>query len=327
MRIGIDTFTIRELSLDPYQTIDYLRKLGFEGAQYGSIASLSEALDPGKLKDIRAYADSFGMYTHVSVSCVNPVTYAGSFDELTERLMKEIKAAASGNWHELHSMINGGMERYEHPIPWSVHVSQCIKLINTLRPTLEKYGSRINLETHGEATFDVLKVIEATGEHLTGVCLDTANTLVNAEDPVLAAKRVAPYTHLTHTKDGIVFFSENGITRQGKPAGQGNVDWEQVLPILGKYSPDLPLSIEDHKWLFEAKIFDRDWIEKNPELTPYELGQFVKLAWKTQQKLYAGELKAVAEYEAVPYMEEMEDRIVSGQKYLKELLIRLGLYR
>lgn len=327
MRVGIDIFTIRELGLNPYETIDYLKQRGFEGAQYGSVRSLSEALDLGELRSIREYADEHNLYTHVSVTPVNPVIFEGTFDELKVRLEREIAAAAAGNWHELHSCINTDMERYESPIPWSVHVDQCIKLINALRPTLEKYGSRIDIETHGEATFDILKVIECTGTHLTGVCLDTANTFVNAEDPVLAAKRVAPYTHLTHTKDAVVCFCAEGILRQGKPPGMGNVPFEQVLPILGTYSPDLPLSIEDHKWLFTARIFEKDWIERNPELTPFEMGQVVKRAWQTQQKLFDGSMPSVEEYEKTAYLEEMEQRLAFGRDYLNKLLRQLGLYR
>jgi sugar phosphate isomerase/epimerase len=312
--------------LDPYQTIDYICRNEFEGAQFGSIRGLSSNLDRGELKNIRAYADEKNIYTHVSVSIANPVIFDGNIDELKYRLEEEIAAAAAAGWHELHSCVNGSTERYEHPVPWPVHVRECIKLINLLRPTLEKYGSRINLETHGEATFDILRVIERTGDHLTGVCLDTANTLVNAEDPVLAAKRVAPYTHLTHLKDGAVTFCDEGVVRQGKPPGAGSVDFETILPILGKYNPALPLSIEDHKWLFTAKIFDKEWIEKNPELTPYELGQFVKLAWATRKKITGGEMPPFDEYEAIPYMDEMEERLAFGRKYLTELLHRKQLY-
>ena len=326
MKVGVDTFTIRDLNLDPYQTLDYLESRGFEGAQFGGVYSLSETLDPGALRDIRAYADAKKLYTHVSVTAVNPVIFQGSFDELKDRIVREIAAAAEGNWHELHSVINGGMERYEHPVPWQVHVDGCIKLINALRPTLEKYGSRINIEDHGEATFDILKVIECTSPHLTGVCLDTANTFVNAEDPVLAAKRVAPYTHITHTKDAIVCFCDEGILRQGRPPGMGNVRFEQVLPILGEYCPELPLSIEDHKWLFKARIFEEDWIRRNPELTPYEMGQVVKLAWETQQKMFDGSVPSIEAYEKAEYLDEMEERLAFGRDYLNKLLRELNLY-
>ena len=326
MRVGIDSFTIRELNLNPYEVLDFVEKNGFEGVQFGGVRGLSEHLDIGMLKNLRAYADYRNLYSHVSITPVNPVIFAGSFDDLKKRIEEEIAAAASCGWHELHSIINADMERYEHPVPWIVHVDKCIKLINALRPTLEKYGARINIETHGESTFDILKVIECTGMHIVGVCLDTANTLVNAEAPVLAAKRVAPYTHLTHTKDGIVTFCEEGIIRQGKPPGEGCVDFEAILPILGKYCPDLPLSVEDHKWFFKAKIYDKEWLSKNPELTTYELGQFVKLAWQTQQKIMSGEIPPLDEYEAVPYLEEMEQRLSTGRNYLNNLLKKFSLY-
>lgn len=325
MRVGIDVFTIRELNLDPFQQVDFVRQRGFEGLQYGGVRSMSETLDVGKLREIHRYCDDNGMYSHVSVTTVNPITSSLSFDDLKASLIEEITAAAQAGWHELHSVINVGSERYTHPIPWCRHVEGAIKLINQLRPTLEKCGSRINLETHGESTFDILKVIEATGTHLTGVCLDTANTLCNAEDPVMAARRVAPYTHLTHTKDGLVCFCEKGVLRQGKAPGMGSVDFEKVLAVLGEYTPDLPLSIEDHKWLFTADIFDPDWIAHNPELTPEEMGQFIKLAWEGQQKLFRREIPPIDEYEAVPYLDQMEERLAVGRDYLKALLKRLNL--
>ena len=217
MRVGVDVFTIRELNLSPRGILDYVKARGFEGVQYGNIRSLSGSLDKGELKDLHDYATDKNLYTHVSLTCINPYLHKDGFDSLKDRLEEEIIAAAAGGWHELHTYINGGMERYDHPVPWNRHVDGAIQLINRLRPTLERYGSRINIETHVETTFDILRVIEATGEHLTGVCLDTANTLVNAEDPVLAAKRVAPYVQLTHTKDAIVAFCDTGIIRRQAP--------------------------------------------------------------------------------------------------------------
>ncbi|NLP48815.1 MAG: hypothetical protein GX345_07750, partial [Clostridiales bacterium] len=98
-----------------------------------------------------------------------------------------------------------------------------------------------------------------------------------------------------------------------------------ILPVLGEYSPHLPLSIEDHKWLFTANIYDEEWISKNPDLTAYELGQFVKLAWDTQKKLDSGELMSIEEYEKKPYLEEMEERLIFGRDYLNGLLKKHNL--
>ncbi|MCL2664552.1 MAG: sugar phosphate isomerase/epimerase [Defluviitaleaceae bacterium] len=323
MRVGIDSMTLGPLKLNAIEMLDYAKKNGFEGIQFGSVRGLSPNLDAEELKRIKAHGDNNGLYTHIGISPVNPVVYNEGFDSLASRIRVEIEAAAQAGWHELHSIINIGSERYTHKIPWAAHIDGAIRLINRLRPVLEKNASRINIETHIETTFDIINVISCTGTHLTGVCLDTANTLVNAEDPVMAARRVAPYTHLTHTKDAIVCFCEEGVLRQGKPVGMGSVDFETILPVLAEYSPDLPLSIEDHKWLFKANIFEEDWIKKNPDLTPLELGLFVKLAWQTQQKLFSGEIPPVDEYGTKPFIDELEERLFFGRNYLNGLLKKM----
>lgn len=45
------------------------------------------------------------MYSHVSVTTVNPITSSLSFDDLKASLIEKITAAAQGRLHELHSVI------------------------------------------------------------------------------------------------------------------------------------------------------------------------------------------------------------------------------
>ena len=53
------------------------------------------------------------------------------------------------------------------------------------------------------------------------------------------------------------------------------VDVLLPLPILGEYSPDLPLSVEDHKCLFGAEIFESWWHDEQPDLTREELSMTI----------------------------------------------------
>jgi sugar phosphate isomerase/epimerase len=199
-------------------------------------------------------------------------------------------------------------------------------MIQSLGPVLREHGSRVDIEDHGDITsFELVRIIEATGPDLAGVCLDTANMLLFAEDPVASVRRLAPYTHLTHTKDAIMFFIDEGIRRQGRPPGQGIVDWETILPALAEHEPDLPLSIEDHKWLFDAEIFQPDWHALQADLTREELGQFVRLTWDCQRRIHSGELPDPETYEAIPYPEQMEERLGSAREYLNALLERCHL--
>ncbi|HRU23921.1 MAG TPA: hypothetical protein P5569_08240, partial [Candidatus Latescibacteria bacterium] len=81
MRVGVDTFTIRELKLDPFATFDYLVKRGFDGAQFGGLRSLSKELDAAMLREVHSEADRRGLYCHVSVPCCNPHIVAGDLAE------------------------------------------------------------------------------------------------------------------------------------------------------------------------------------------------------------------------------------------------------
>ena len=77
--------------------------------------------------------------------------------------------------------------------------------------------------------------------------------------------------------------------------------------------------------MFTADIFDERWISLHPDLTPAELGKVVQLAWQCQQKITAGHLAQPEAYEAVPYLEQMGQRLASGRDYLNRTLCEAGL--
>jgi sugar phosphate isomerase/epimerase len=327
MRVGVDTFTLRDLKLDPFQQLDTIKAWGLEGAQFGGLRRLSENLDRGRLKEIRRRADELGLYSHVSVSVTcNPQLANLSTDDHLRQLREDIEAAAECGWHELHGSLGGGDERYVHPVPWTRHLADSAELIRKLSPVLRQHCSRIDLETHGDSTtFELVRLVEDVGPDIAGICLDTANVMCHCEDPVRAARRAAPYTHLTHTKDAVAFFSDTGYTRQTLPPGRGALDWPKILPILAEHSPDLPISIEDHKWLFHFHCFDPHWLALHPDLTREELAAFARLVWRCQKRITAGELRNPEEYEKIPHVEEVEERLRAGCAYLKKLIGSLGL--
>jgi sugar phosphate isomerase/epimerase len=327
MRVGVDTFTLRDLKLDAFQQLELIRSWGLDGAQFGGLRGLSPTLELSPLQEIRKRADELGLYSHVSVSqSCNPHLTDLPRTEHLRQLSAEIAAAAACGWHELHGSLGGGDERYLHPVPWSQQLADSAVLLRQLGPVLRQHGSRIDLETHGDSTtFELVRVVEAVGPDCVGICLDTANVMCHCEDPVLAAKRAAPYTHLTHTKDAVAFFTDHGYRRQTLPPGRGALDWGTILPILAEYSPDLPLSIEDHKWLFDFHCFDRHWLALHPDLTLDEYALFMRLVWRCQQRFTSGELKDADEEEKTPHVAEVEARLRSGAEFLRQTLAGLGL--
>lgn len=316
MRIGLDTFTIRELNLDFIGQLDYIKNHGLEGAQMHDMPSeLSE------MKEIKSHADNLDLFTYIAITPCNFLYTEQEESILLEKLTKDIQNAAECGWHELRTIMGDHLTRYEHKQPWKDHMSATIQLLKKLAPVLREHGSRLNIENHGDATTsDLIRITQKIGEDIIGICLDTGNLLVLGEDPVMASERAAPYVHLTHAKDAILFFCDKGICRQGRAPGSGIVDWSKVLGNLSKQNPNLPIAIEDHKWLFEIPIYESSWHKEQPELSTEELSRFVSYAASCQEQLSTGALPNPNEYEAIPYLEQMEDRISSGRDYLNQVL-------
>jgi len=310
------------LELDQFGQLDWIKEHGFAGAQFGCLGT-----EVNKLKEIRAHADAQGLYSYTSVS--NPNVHLGnqSITELKKVITGQIEASAEVGWHELHSSLGADANRYRHPsVTWQKQLFDSIYLLQQLAPVLRANNSRINLEPHFDTTtFELVRIAETVGPDICGVCLDTANVILFGEHPVEAAKRVAPYTHQTHVKDALPYFGDKGLMRQTCEPGNGAIDWEQVLPILGEYSPDLPLSIEDHKWLFGAEIFESWWHDEQADLSREELAMTVQLAWQEQQKIDSGDRMDPEKYEEIPYVDELETRLHSGRDYLNKTLKKLGL--
>jgi hypothetical protein len=115
------------------------------------------------------------------------------------------------------------------------------------------------------------------------------------------------------------------LQRQVRPCGDGAVDWPALLPTLGEFCPDLNLSLEDHKGLMPIPIYDPEWQAGHPELTVAEVAQVVRLAYRFQQRVAAGETLDVAAYEAIPFREQREARETASIAYLRRVVAAAGL--
>lgn len=329
MQIGLDTFTLHPYSWsDPMRFLQFAREHELEGVQLGNVRHLNAALDHGALRELRAEALAQGLYCHASVSSPNPFLPKppAKAEEVVRLLEEEITAAAAAGWRELHSVMGGLDERLNHAVPWNEHLQATMQVLRALTPVLRHHDCRINFEDHGDATtYELVRLVEEIGPDVAGICLDTANVLCSGEDPLLAARRAAPYTHLTHAKDAIVYLSDRGFTRQGRPPGEGVVPWQELMPLLAHFEPNLSLSIEDHKWVWEFPVYEEAWLAKHPDLTRQELGRVLQTAWQCHKKILEGKLPDPVAYEAIPFEQQLVKRLHAGRDHLKTLRRELGL--
>jgi sugar phosphate isomerase/epimerase len=314
-------------------TLEYVRQRGYDGASFRSPANFTATLDEGVLREARAFADAHGLYLELGIGRVNPYVFdqnpelvAWGEGDYGGGFRRAVRACLAAGCRELWCVTGTYTDRLQGAAPWPEQLRATEDFLRSLAPFLRDAGCRLNLETHEEVTVpELLRLVEAVGPDVLGLCMDPANIFARAADPAVAGKRIAPYVHMMQAKDAIVAFVPEGLQRQVRPCGDGAVDWPALLPALGAYSPDLNLSLEDHKGLMPIPIFDPDWQAGHPELTVAEVAQVVRLAWRFERRVAAGETPGVEAYEAVPFQEQREAREAASVAYLRRVVAGAGL--
>jgi sugar phosphate isomerase/epimerase len=345
MKVGVEICHgfIEDIGFDDFVTAyDRVKAFGFAGMYYKSPQYISKSLDMGKLKAARQYADDLGLYMEFGLGRVNPYNTSEAPDvwllgggDYRLAMEKIIAATAEIGCHELLGVTAGWkynhtgyfhFDRFRTDVTWEDQLIDTQKFLQILAPTLRQFGSRVNIETHEEITsYEILRMVEAVGADVVGVALDSGNILSRGEDPIAVARRIAPYCHQTHAKDAVLFFSEKGIVRQVRPCGKGVVNWKGMLPILYQYSPQLTLNLEDHKGYQDIDFFSDEWRHFHPDLNLAEMGELIRLAHECELKISRGEVEDVSEYEAIPYKNQMVDRLKTGMDYLNGVIDELNL--
>jgi len=217
-------------------------------------------------------------------------------------------------------------DRFRTDVSWGDQLAAMTKFINSLAPLLRDLQLRINLETHGDETsFELLRLIEEVGPDCVGVTLDTGNLPLEADLPKDAINRLAPYVHLTHCKDGILYKTSQGIVQQIRTLGEGVIDWDTAIEVLGKYHPDLHLCLEDYRTENLLRFYDSKWRAHFPELTEADIRKFERLAEMCEQKIKREEIMGVNEYRKLPWGEpERERSYKEGAAYLRKILRAKG---
>lgn len=340
MKVGIEgnhTFNCHELGV--HRVLELAAEYQLDGVFYKSVLDLSPSLDPGALREVREHADQLGLYLEAGLGRVNPFNTPespyiralgdGDYRKACERIIAAGAAigctellAGTGTWKDYPG--RNAFDRFRTDVTWSDQLVATEKFLQQLAPCLRDHGARINVETHEEITsFEVLRLVESVGPDAVGVTFDTCNVMARCEDPIAAAQRVAHYTHLTHIKDAILYFGPAGLVRQPRACGEGVVDWRTLLAILNEASPNLHLSIEDHRGFMPLEIYDPTWLAAHPDLTAEELAQVVRLATLGEAKLTRGEIAAPDAYDAEPWEEQKLKRLVASRDHLRAVLATL----
>ncbi len=318
------------------ELFDTIYRLGYEGVGFRSLIQLSATLDRGELLEIRQYAEERGLFLDFDLGWLNPFNaptspeqWAIGEGDYCQALYRQLLAAHAMGCRETVGKIAGvkgpyrgryAFDRFRTDICWQEQLQASEKLILKICPMLNEFGVRVDLENHEDLTsHELLRLVETIGPEFLGFSLDAANLPVLGEDPIQGARRMAPHVHLAHIKDIYLMRTTTGLVRQIRPAGEGVIEWQTILPELYRCDPNIHLLVEDHKGLIHIDLEDPNWKKHYPELIQAEVDSLFGLAAKSQQKAEKGEIAPAAEYEAIPYARQKDQRISKSLSFLKHL--------
>jgi len=136
-------------------------------------------------------------------------------------------------------------DRKKLGMPWREHINRCKNVLMQIAPILREENLKIAIENHQDLdSNDLLEVLEKVGSDVIGVNFDIGNAFATCEDPITFAEKVGSSVLNIHLKDYKIFKSQEGFRLVRCALGDGAVDFEKILPLLAKNSPDAKMVIE-----------------------------------------------------------------------------------
>ncbi|MGH2367591.1 MAG: sugar phosphate isomerase/epimerase family protein [Chloroflexota bacterium] len=244
MKLGVDTNALGYQNFDLFGSLDYAAAAGLDTVQLHrtKLASFDEAY----LRTVRERADALGLSIELASGCIDRYGTVFKPDRGTpeEQLRNAINAARILGSPVVQCFMGNIYDRLA-TVPFERRLAGVAEAITAVKPLIEETGIRPALENHGDTTArELAAFIEHIGPDYVGVCLDTGNPTVVAEDPALTTEILAPYTLMTHVRDNLVWAIADGAMTQWVPMGAGNTDLPRIAALMKEHAPNTSFTLE-----------------------------------------------------------------------------------
>ncbi len=247
MRLGIDTYSLKDQGWDAFQMLDYAAQQGLHNVHF-SERSFFDSLETQYLKRVLARAEHLGLTLEIGMRSID--RYALSFDPTLgtgeDQLHQMLDAAATVGSPVVRCFMGFEADRMGK-VPLEEHIAETVRVLRAVAPRCRQLGIKIALENHGGVDLlarELRGIIEAVGFETVGACLDTGNPAYGGEDPLLSAEVLSPYIITCHMRDTRIWQDTHGAQAQWVPMGQGSVDLAAIVAVLRNTNPQLPIDLE-----------------------------------------------------------------------------------
>lgn len=216
---------------DIFGLMDEAKKLGLDGLHL-TAADLGQT-DDTHLRTVCREAEDRGLYLEYNFS----LDGSGYDDRLTNTMEEGIAIAEkigsdigkiSMDVHRPHPVCGSKF----HPAVVT-QLERIAQLAIAAAPVAQNAGVRLCLENHTEAFSDeVIWTINRINHPFVGACVDTNNSLMVGEDPLIAIRKLAPLAYTNHFSDHAIVFDQYGCRITGVATGTGDVPMKEAFSVI-----------------------------------------------------------------------------------------------
>jgi 3-oxoisoapionate decarboxylase len=243
MKMGIDT-SLTYQNLDVFGAMDFAAGLGSETVMLHR--NQLRDYEQGHMRAVKEHADRLGLSLEYGMGCIDrhASTFKAALGTAEEQLRAGILASKALGSPAVQVFIGNLYNRLWYA-PFEQRLADAADVIRAVKPLIEETGIRVAIENHGDSTArELAALIDDIGPDYAGVCLDTGNPVVLAEDPLLTVEVLAPYTLMTAFRDNLVWEVEDGAMAQWVQMGAGNTNLPQMVALLREHAPHASFTLE-----------------------------------------------------------------------------------
>lgn len=233
VRLGLHSYSCELLfrhqrGFDAFAFVERAARLGMAGVHIsinGPNYRWAGGMDPGRLRAVGEAVRAQGMFLETDTSGTDPA-HLGTIIEAARYL--------DADTVRTYTRHGGDPE---------AQLAATVRDLKAAAPLFADAGLRLVLENHEEFIgAEVRRILDAVGHPAVGALYDFANSMMVGEEPMEAARAMAPHTRSIHLKDHVVAEASLGGGRApeiyGVPIGRGNV---AIGPILDHLLTNAPL--------------------------------------------------------------------------------------
>jgi L-ribulose-5-phosphate 3-epimerase UlaE len=128
---------------------------------------------------------------------------------------------------------------------WNSFAADSRAKIARIAPLAERLRMPVGIENHKDWTVEeMVPLMQRYASDYLGVCIDWGNNMSLLDDPIELVEGLAPFAVNSHIKDMAVEECEDGFLLAEVPLGQGMLDLERILAVIGKHRPGTRFSLD-----------------------------------------------------------------------------------